>query len=137
MARDEEDLATKRARAAALRLRSIPPSTDLKAVVVALMEALAEVRGQLDAYDPSGELRKRYERFRLALEQAGFPVQHTTRLARASAHRRLGQLAEARGDRDAAALHYDLAIRARRDVGCARRLTRIHRYLEARATRQG
>jgi hypothetical protein len=90
-------------------------------IVVALMEALADVRWELDQVDRRGKLRLAYEAFRCELERAGLPVRWATRRDRAKGHRRLGELAETRGDVVAAVWHFDQAVRAWRDVGCRRR----------------
>jgi hypothetical protein len=63
----------------------------------------------------------------VALAQAGFKVSGLERLARARAQRRLGELAEARGDVRAARRHYQLALAASRHVGVLRRLRRLER----------
>ena len=111
------------------RLRSsrLEPDADLKLTIASLMEVLADVRERLNLFDRTGQLRRRYEALRCALSEAGFPVRHESRFARAAAHRRLGELAEERGDLQAALLHYELAVRARKDVGCRRALDRLRR----------
>lgn len=117
------------AKVARLRRRApqlvVPP--DLALACATLIELLADVRGAFDRYDPSGTLRQQFEVFRAALERAGLPVRFDRRRDRAMAHRRLGELAEQRGDLAGAWLHYDLAVKAWRDVGCRQRRDRLSR----------
>lgn len=132
----QHEVVRARARTERLRSKRLEPDAELKAIVTTLIEAFADVRDRLRFFDRTGELKVKYEAFRCALEGAGFDVRHENRFARAVAHRRLGELAEDRGDLDGAFLHYQLAVRARRDVGCRRRMERIRTYLEHRAARQ-
>lgn len=114
----------------------LEPDEDLRAAVTALIEALDATRDRLNLFDRSGALKRRYESFRCALELAGLAQGHRARAQRASAHRRLGELAERRGDLMAALMHYELAVRSRKDVGCQRQLQQMRAYLEQRAARQ-
>lgn len=94
-------------------------------IVVALMEALADVRWELDQVDRRGKLRLAYEHFRCELERAGLPVRWTSRRDRAKGHRRVGELAEARGDVVAAVWHYDQAVRSWKAIGSTRKRRQI------------
>ena len=102
-----------------------PPTRDLRQVVEPLMEALREFRWAFDRVDPSGRLRRRYEGFRCALQEAGFHVSGLERLDRARAERRLGELAESRGDRPRAIVHYRTALAGHPQVGVKRRLAAL------------
>jgi hypothetical protein len=99
-------------------------------IVQALMEALSDVREELGptvGFGPTGKLRRAYEMFRCELDRAGMPLRFETQQHRARGHRRLGQIAEARGDVTAAVWHYDMAVRCWRDVGCKRARDRVRR----------
>jgi hypothetical protein len=132
---DEFRRALEQAKSEAARVGSLKlePDDDIKAIVATLMEALVAVRDRFNLYDRSGRLKDRYEAFRCQLEEAGFAVRFETRAARAAAHRRLGELAEARADLRGALMHYELAVRSRKDVGCRRRADWIRKELEQMA----
>ncbi len=50
------------------------PNAELRAAVETLMQTLLKHREEFNQCDPSGRLRRVYERFRYALEEAGFRV---------------------------------------------------------------
>src|SRR4051812_44958582 len=105
---------------AAARL-AVVPDEDLRAVVTALMEILHDARDGLHQYGAG--LRMAYERFAYELRRSGFRVDVVaSRHARAAAQRRLGELAEARGNVALAMAFYDLALGSWPEVGCRRRL---------------
>lgn len=101
-------------------------------IVQALMEALADVRWEFDRaeVDPQKRLRKAYEVFRCELARCGMPLQFQSQKDRARAHRRLGEMAEARGDAYAAVWHYEMALRCWKQVGVDRRLKKLNRGVE-------
>ncbi len=120
-------------RMAGLPYRPAPPQLvpdeDLRLIVGALMEALKDVREDFARYDRTGDLRRQYERFACALRSSGFRIEETlTKQARASRERRLGELAEQRGDVDAAIVHYERAVRSWTAIGCRRRLAFLKRH---------
>jgi hypothetical protein len=100
----------------------LEPPADLRLIVESLMEALHDQRQVIDALDPSRTLRHCYEAFRAALERAGFAVTGVERLTRGARQRRLGELAELRGDFPSAVRHYESALLADPYVGVQRRL---------------
>lgn len=103
------------------------PDAELRLVIAALMELLEERRERLDQF--GGDLRRRYEVFRCALEESGFALDTTTeRKNRAHAQRKLGELAERRGNVDAALFFYELALRSWPEIGCRRRLEWLRRH---------
>jgi hypothetical protein len=100
------------------------PDADLRLVVATLMELLKDRRGLFDAH--GRHLRLSYEAFACALRNSGFQVgEFQDRQARARTQRRLGELAEQRGDIAGAIAFYELALRSYADVGCRRLLERL------------
>ncbi len=121
------------ARLAGVPLKPEPPQLvpeeDLRLIISALMEALQAARCDFTRYDRTGALRRQYERFACVLRSSGFRIEETlTRTERASRERRLAELAEQRGDVDAAIVHYERAVRSWRAVGCRRRLAWLRRH---------
>jgi hypothetical protein len=112
----------------------LPPTADAVVALESLVEALGDLRWQLDALDPTGRLRGAADEVRRRLEQAGLRVSVRGRRARAVAARRLGELAEARGDRGAAAVHYRSAMAAWAGVGVRRRLHALEQPVPVRRT---
>lgn len=112
---ETEAIALRRGR----RLRP-EPTDEIVMLVESLMETLAEWRDELALFDRTGKLKNAFEMFRCQLQESGFSVRFERKQDRARAHRRLGEVAEARGDVAAALLHYDLAVRSWKGVGCAR-----------------
>jgi hypothetical protein len=93
---------------------------DLQIVVKTLMELLLDAR---DSLSSNVWLREAYEEFALELSRSGFRInERTTREQRAADQRRLGELAEARGDIAGAIVFYDLAMRSWPDLASAVRL---------------
>ena len=112
----------------------VRPDPELRVIVAALMELLDDRRELLDKF--GGDLRNRYEFFRCALEESGFSIDTTTeRKARAESQRHLGELAEKRGNVDAAIAFYELALRSWPEIGCRRRLAWLRRHEVIDATR--
>lgn len=109
-------------------LPQLEPEDDLRTIVISLMEALQVERTRFDAYDPTGRLRRSYERFACDLRESGFHfLEGDVRRDRALRERRLGELAERRGFPDAAILHYARAVAAWPPIGCRRRLALLER----------
>lgn len=105
----------------------LEPDAELRLIVSALMEVLADRRELLDKF--GGDLRRRYELFRCAVEESGFGIDTTAeQKARAEKQRRLGELAEKRGNVDAAIFFYELALRSWSAIGCRRRLEWLRRH---------
>ncbi len=50
------------------------PNAELRQAVETLMRTLLKHREEFNQFDPSGRLRRLYERFRCALEETGFRV---------------------------------------------------------------
>ena len=90
---------------------------DLRIAVESLMEVMQQHREQFPA-----KARAQYERFRCEMEVAGFGVHSYAALDRAARQRRMGELAEHRGDVSAAIWHYQQAVKAHAAVGVKRRL---------------
>ena len=105
--------------------KAVPP--DLKLLLTSLVEAVREHRRYLQVAHRSMDMALSFDLFRAQLETAGLLDSVDTRKERALRERRLGQLAENRGDVRAARLHYEHALRSWRRVGCARHLERLRR----------
>lgn len=105
--------------------KAIPP--DLKLLLTSLIEGVREHRRYLQLAHRTMDLALSFDLFRAQLETAGLLDSVDTRKARALRERRLGQLAESRGDIRAARLHYEHALRSWRRVGCARHLERLRK----------
>ena len=119
------------------RTPAVQPESELRLVVAALMELLEGRREQLDTYGHN--LRHRYESFRAALAESSFVLDTTRdRKGRAEAQRQLGELAERRGNVDAAIAFYELALRSSPTIGCRRRLEwlRRHELIEATGSQE-
>jgi hypothetical protein len=87
------------------------------------MELLLDAR---DSLSSNVWLREAYEEFALELSRSGFRInERATREQRAADQRRLGALAEARGDIAGAIVFYDLAMRSWPDLACAVRLDHL------------
>ena len=61
-------------RAMAPKPPHLMPGPELRAIVEPLMLRLLKHREEFNLWDPSGRLRRVYERFRCELEEAGFRV---------------------------------------------------------------
>jgi hypothetical protein len=109
----------------------VEPPQDLRLTVESLMEALNDQRQVVDGVDPTGTLRRRYESFRTALERAGFAVTGFERADRGARQRRLGELAELRGDFPGALRHYEAALLADPNVGEQTRLAWLRAHWTA------
>jgi len=103
------------------------PNADLVYLVSALFEALTTLAWRFDEIDATGTLGKRFDALRLRAFEVGLAPSHRARVDRAQRERRLGELAEGRGDRAAAMLHYEAALAADPDVGVAGRLKALCR----------
>ena len=106
----------------ALRV-AVPP--DLKLLLTSFVEAVGEHRHYLMTAHRSINAARAFDVFRAQLVNAGLLDPVDTRKERAIRERRLGELAEARGDMNAARLHYEHAVRSCARVGCARHLERL------------
>lgn len=98
----------------------LAPSPDLVALVCAFVEAFNEIRDELERYS----CRERYESFVCQLRRH-FPVGFPHRVARAQGQRRLGEIADLRGDIDAAIWHYTQALKSFNTVGCRTKLAAL------------
>ena len=103
--------------------RIVPPR-DLALMVAAFLEAMTDVRDELDRY---GAVREGFEHFRRELVTAGFPVGFHSRMARARGQRRLGEIADLRGDTHAAIWHYEQALKSYAAVGCRQKLAALRK----------
>lgn len=120
-----EQATVREARLARVRRTHLQVPPDVSLIVSALMEALATERHAFNDYDRTGRLEQSYESFRCYLRVAGFADGWQHRRDRALGHRRLGELAEGRGDLVAALWHYDQAVKSWKNVGCRRRRTKL------------
>jgi hypothetical protein len=104
---------------------ALPPDVALQ--ITALLESLARARGAIRAVDPTEALLRASETLRAEARRVGLDVPNPW-ILRAQDSRRLGELADARGDLAAAIVYYRAAIAAHRRVGVARRLAQLERY---------
>jgi hypothetical protein len=105
--------------------RQVPPQ-DLRILVAALVEILNDARADLHLY--GGRLGEYYELFVCELYSSGFRFDAVAeRKMRAQLQRRVGELAELRGDVEGAVAFFELAIASWQDVGCRRALDRLRR----------
>ncbi len=111
-------------RAAAPLVAPTPLPRDLVLQLSSLVEALAQGRAALRAADPFGQLWAACARFMQQARHLGIGAPGA-RVVRARRERRLGELAEQAGHREAAILHYQAALASHAGIGIKRRLARL------------